>query len=458
MIICEAKQTLLTTHIKIENRDVTLYADNPFEMGRRNENAERIVFRDFPLWETNSLICNFVKSMPQLTTLTDEVFNSKAWNNVTNGASSFTNGDRYMFVKKGFDPPIPEKVSIGDYTCRVWYASRDVHCKRCGSRTHKTSETGMCDYYTPPLDHVHAFNSGPLSNFNRCAVHMGPLTFDSSEHAYQFRACEEHLRPDVAEQILHANTPREAKSIAAVIKNSDPSSHWNLVKYDVMRQVLRAKAESSEVFRQHLLDTGDKYLVESSVTDNYWGSGLSYNLTITTLPELFPGKNKLGKLLTELRMELRSHLVTDGESDHCAIPSTSVDTLDQCKVASARTHLSVIEPPTPEPTTPVLVMVPSTSDNTSSSLEHVDSNVITIKPSVKPKALSITGKLSKVGGGGTRLIRDMFKQDAKRKRVVSPPQDSSSADNRSISASGNETPSCVSEALIQNTDLYSANI
>ena len=152
--------------------------------------------------------------------------------------------------------------------------------------------TGMCDYYTPPLDHVHAFNSGPLSNFNRCAVHMDPLTFDSSEHAYQYRTCGEHLRPNLAEQILHANTPHATKCIAAVIKNLDPSSHWNLVKYDVMRQVLKAKAKSSEVFRQHLSDTGDTCLVESSVTDNYWGSGLSYNLNITTLPELLPGKNK----------------------------------------------------------------------------------------------------------------------------------------------------------------------
>ena len=170
---------------------------------------------------------------------------------------------------------------------------------------------------------------------------MDPLTFDSSEHAYQFRACEEHLCPDLAEQILHANTPREAKRIAAVIKNSDPSSHWLN-----MRQVLRAKAESNEVFRKHLLDTGDKYLVESSVTDNDWGSGLSYNLTISTLPELLPGKNKLGKLLAELRKELRSHLFTDGESDHCAKPFISVDIPDQFNVVSARTHLSVTEPPT----------------------------------------------------------------------------------------------------------------
>ena len=252
---------------------------------------------------------------------------------------------------------------------------------------------------------------------------MGPMTFDSSEHAYQLRACEEHLRPHIAEQILHANTPREAKSIAAVIQNSDPSSHWKRVKYDIMRQVLRAKAESSEVFRQHLLDTGDTYLVDSSVTDNYWGSSLSYNLTITRLPDLLPGKNKLRTLLADLRKELRCNLVTDGESDHCTKPSTSVDILDQFNGASPRTHLSVTEPPTPKPitpeaTTPVMVMVPSTSDNTSSSVEHVDSNVITIKPSVKPNAHNITSKLSKVGGSGTRLIRDMFKQDTKRKRVV----------------------------------------
>ena len=70
--------------------------------------------------------------------------------------------------------------------------------------THKTSDSAKCDYYTPPLDHVQAFTNGPLSNFNRCPIHMGPLTFETSEHAYQFRACEEHLRPDIAEQVIKA--------------------------------------------------------------------------------------------------------------------------------------------------------------------------------------------------------------------------------------------------------------
>ena len=43
----------------------------------------------------------------------------------------------------------------------------------------------------------------------------------------------------------------------------------------------------------------------------YWGSGLSYNLTITTLPENYPGKNMLGKLLCEIRLLLRNVLLCE---------------------------------------------------------------------------------------------------------------------------------------------------
>ena len=133
---------------------------------------------------------------------------------------------------------------------------------------------------------------------------MGPLTFETSEHAYQFRACEEHLRPDIAEQVFKAKNPREAKYLSASIKDADPSSHWNTTKYEVMRHVLMAKAESSESLCEYLLESDNKPLVEAT-SDMYWGSNLSYNLTITTLPEKYPGKNMLGKLLCEIRLLLK---------------------------------------------------------------------------------------------------------------------------------------------------------
>ena len=111
---------------------------------------------------------------------------------------------------------------------------------------------------------------------------MGPLTFETSEHAYQFRACEQHLRPDIVEHVFKAKTPREAKYLAASIKDADASSHWNTTKYEVMRQILMAKAESSERLCEYLLESDNKLLVEAT-SDMYWGSGLGYNLTIATL-------------------------------------------------------------------------------------------------------------------------------------------------------------------------------
>ena len=123
---------------------------------------------------------------------------------------------------------------IEDHTCRIWYASS---IKDVVEKTLKTTDSSKCDYNTPPLDHVQSFTNGPLSNFNRCPIHMGPLTFENSEHAYQFRACEEHLRPDITEQVFKAKTPREAKYIAASIKDADPSSYWNTTKYEVVRHV-----------------------------------------------------------------------------------------------------------------------------------------------------------------------------------------------------------------------------
>ena len=72
-----------------------------------------------------------------------------------------------------------------------------------------------------------------------------------------------------------------------------------------MREVLNAKINSSEEFRKELIESADKLLVEASATDKSWGSGLTYNLTLTTLPDQFPGKNMLGKLLVELRNELK---------------------------------------------------------------------------------------------------------------------------------------------------------
>ena len=69
---------------------------------------------------------------------------------------------------------------------------------------------------------------------------------------------------------------------------------WEAVKDDVMRVAVRAKFTQHEELRELLLSTGDEALVEHTTNDAYWGDGGDGS-----------GKNMLGKILMEVRAELR---------------------------------------------------------------------------------------------------------------------------------------------------------
>jgi N-glycosidase YbiA len=61
-----------------------------------------------------------------------------------------------------------------------------------------------------------------------------------------------------------------------------------------MREALRSKFRAHAELRAELLATGDEKLVENAPGDYYWGCGADGS-----------GKNMLGRILMELRAELR---------------------------------------------------------------------------------------------------------------------------------------------------------
>ena len=93
---------------------------------------------------------------------------------------------------------------------------------------------------------------------------------------------------------------------------------WESVKDDVMRDAVRRKFQLSPL-RAVLLSTGDAELVERTPRDKYWGDGGDGT-----------GKNMLGKILMEVRAELRTkggdacHSVGDAEASsvHAKRPRT----------------------------------------------------------------------------------------------------------------------------------------
>jgi ribA/ribD-fused uncharacterized protein len=137
-----------------------------------------------------------------------------------------------------------------------------------------------------------------LSNFSAFTVWWKGLRFDTSEAVYHWEKFDNAgLTPferAVLDSILYAPSAHEAFKIGQQHKRLRRPD-WDDVKVDVMRDILRAKADQHEYVRRKLLATGERELVENSWRDDYWGWGPNRD-----------GQNMLGKLWMEVRAELRS--------------------------------------------------------------------------------------------------------------------------------------------------------
>lgn len=127
-----------------------------------------------------------------------------------------------------------------------------------------------------------------LSNFYRADIFWHNLVASTAEHAFQAEKTEDS---EWRKRILFAPTPALAKKLG---KQAPRVPNWERIKLDVMKEVLQAKF-SSPVMRELLLSTKNSMLVEgNSWGDTFWGQ-----CPVGT------GENWLGKLLMQIREELR---------------------------------------------------------------------------------------------------------------------------------------------------------
>lgn len=135
---------------------------------------------------------------------------------------------------------------------------------------------------------------GAFSNLFRRSFVFEDCTFPTAEHAYQAgKARKEAVRS----WILSAPTPSLVAMAAHGLYTWDIVPNWSKVKFDRMRQVLRAKFSQHDDLRDLLLSTGHARLVEVGRVDNIvnrtWGEVNG------------KGLNMLGVLLMEVRTELK---------------------------------------------------------------------------------------------------------------------------------------------------------
>ena len=127
-----------------------------------------------------------------------------------------------------------------------------------------------------------------LSNFQKCNIEFEGDVYPTVEHAFQ---AAKTFDKEERKRILSFASPVIAKRIGRKVKLRPD---WEYVKCDIMLLLLKKKFEDPEL-AEKLLATGDAELIEgNNHGDRFWGMVNG------------EGKNMLGKLLMEVRDDLRS--------------------------------------------------------------------------------------------------------------------------------------------------------
>ena len=125
-----------------------------------------------------------------------------------------------------------------------------------------------------------------LSNFSSSVIEYDGLTFLNGEAAFQAQKAN---TARIKENFCNL-PPNEAKSKG---RHVTLRSHWEDVKENIMRDIIRCKFMQNKDLKEKLLATGEEELVEGNTWgDTCWGVCRS------------KGDNKLGKILMGIRKEL----------------------------------------------------------------------------------------------------------------------------------------------------------
>ena len=145
--------------------------------------------------------------------------------------------------------------------------------------------TTVINFYSTADDY------GCFSNFAAYPITLKGKRSPTSEHYFQ---AQKFAGTEHEEMVRKANSPMIAARMGRSRKVK-LRRDWESVKVSVMRDAVRAKFTQHDDLREMLLSTGDAGIVEHTENDSYWGDGGDGT-----------GKNMLGRILMEIREELKA--------------------------------------------------------------------------------------------------------------------------------------------------------
>ena len=143
-----------------------------------------------------------------------------------------------------------------------------------------------------------------FSNMFEAPVQIEGITFPTVEHYFQWAKAKQFGDLGTQSKILKTASPKSAKALGKKVVPFD-AAQWEERKDQVMRTAVKAKLMQHPEILKKLRDTGDRIIGEADARGKYWGIGTSADTSFAKNPERWKGKNMMGKILMELRTELK---------------------------------------------------------------------------------------------------------------------------------------------------------
>lgn len=144
-----------------------------------------------------------------------------------------------------------------------------------------------------------------FSQWFPCQFEDNGIIYKTAEHFMMANKAKLFNDNETLEEILKSNSPNQAKNLGRKVKNFNHEI-WDNNKYQIVKKANILKFSQNQDFKEFLLSTSDKIIVEASPYDKIWGIGMLESDENIKNPLLWNGENLLGFALMEVRDELRN--------------------------------------------------------------------------------------------------------------------------------------------------------
>ena len=146
---------------------------------------------------------------------------------------------------------------------------------------------------------------GCFSNWFQADFYYCNRVFSSVEQFMMFSKVMMFRQYDLAKQIMASKDPATIKKLGRTKFPEFNAKIWDKTCYAIVKRGVRAKFAQNDNLLEELLSTGNKTLAEASPRDMKWGIDIAIDDPARSTPSKWTGQNLLGKILMEVRDELR---------------------------------------------------------------------------------------------------------------------------------------------------------